>query len=114
MQKSQYKVFLIEPVNTVNYNKMLVYADNFENAMKAASERFEMDQSKQAENKNHNSKKTLINPFDGILSTCIQVEPQIIAIDEQSNWLKIEYREVEYDLYKNEAEHLIEGGFPGL
>ena len=96
MSKLQISVFLIEPIGT-DYKKIIVYSDNCESARKAAADKFD----------------TLY--LDKNLSACTPVDQKnIIEVDEKNNWVKLEYGEVKYELFKDKPELLTQGGIPSL
>jgi hypothetical protein len=111
MLKSQIKIFLIEPVDT-SYKKIIIYSDNCKNARRSTLGKHNANI---LEGNSINDIQLVLtdNPYvDDLLSTCIQIDPYVVAIDEKKCSVKIKYQEFEYHLFKDKPRFFLEGGIP--
>lgn len=102
-KNSQIHIFLVQPLSKHIYKEMIVYADTEQHARSAA-----------ALTENPERVPTPANEFsaetvylDIGMSICVEVKPDIIKLENNSNCVRIQYNEVMYDLKKNVAQEVI-------
>lgn len=93
---SSIHLFLVQPISEKKYKEMIVYADTEQDARNAAAL----------------ADTTSASPADSIylnggMSICIEIEPNIIKVENNSGYVRVKYNEVIYDLKMGVAQEVI-------
>lgn len=104
---SQIHLFLVQPISEKKYKEMIVYADNEQQARNAAA------LASNPEKIHVNSKKILAESIylDGGMSICIEIKPDIIKAENNSECVQVKYNQVKYDLKIGVAQEVISENF---
>lgn len=102
-KNAQLHVFLVQPLSKHLYKEMIVYADAEQDARNAAA---------LAENPERVPTPTNEFPAETVyldigMSICIEIKPDIVKLENNSDCVRIQYNEVTYDLKKNVAQEVI-------
>jgi len=100
---SQIHLFLVQPISEIKYKEMIVYADNEQQARNAAALTNNPDKTLAAANQ---------IPAESIylnrgMSICIEIEPDIIKVENNAEYVRVKYNEVIYDLKMGVAQQVI-------
>jgi len=96
-------IFLVQPLGKNTYKEMIVYADTEQQARSAAA--LAVNPEKTPASTNEFSAETVY--LDGGMSICIEIKPDIIKTENNSEDVQVKYNEVIYDLKKSVAKEVI-------
>jgi hypothetical protein len=100
---SRIHLFLVQPISKINHKEMIVYADNEQQARNAAALANNSEKSQVAANTIPAESIYL----DSGMSICIEIKPDIIKAENDSEYVRVKYNEVIYDLKMGVAQKVI-------
>src|ERR1700722_15508301 len=89
-KNSQIHLFLVQPISEIQYKEMIVYADNEQQARNAAALANNPEKTQAAADQIP-AESIYLN---GGMSICIEIKPDIIKAENNSEYVQVKYNEV--------------------
>jgi len=105
MEKLKGNIFLIEPKEDRKYKTLIVYSDTAENARISANQKYHPKDTKSNKELVFSDEKLVYLNKD--FSICREIKPKITFLDNDLDFVKIEYKGVAYKLERGKPQECI-------